>query len=68
MLLLCFLDKSPLDKVKRTLKMEKKKKERARKQEKSKDKKKKGILSTKKAYCEGAPQEGERLAQTQQRA
>lgn len=67
MLLLCFLDKSPLDKVKRTLKMETKKKEHGSRR-KTKTKKKKGILSTKKAYCEAAPQEGERLAQTQQRA
>lgn len=50
MLLLCFLDKSPLDKVKRTLKMETKKKEHgSRRKTKTKKKERntvneKGIL------------------------
>ena len=48
MLLLCFLDKSPLDKVKRTLKMEKKKKRKSTEAgEKQRQKKERNTINEK---------------------
>lgn len=53
MLLLCFLDKSPLDKVKRTLKMEKKKKKEHGSRRKAKTKKRKEYYQRKRHTVKG---------------